>query len=263
VDPVTINETAGAALAAGPDGRQRCWWSAGTPEYVRYHDEEWGRPVLDDRLFFEHLCLETFQSGLSWITVLRKRPAFRAAFAEFDPAAVAVYGEADVERLLADAGIVRNRRKIDAVIANAGAALELIAEHGSLAGFFREFVDGAAGGEGAGGGASAGGAAAAGAVGGTTSRVLRSRADIPAATDTSAALAAELKRRGWRFLGPTTVYAHLQACGLVNDHVDGCCVRDEVQRLQEEAGRVLHLQRKTHRAARPPRDVREGTAAGT
>jgi DNA-3-methyladenine glycosylase I len=133
---MTAVESKDTALGKGVDGRPRCWWSLGTREYVRYHDEEWGRPVLDDRLFFEHLCLETFQSGLSWLTVLRKREAFRAAFGGFDPGSVAAFGDDDVRRLLADAGIVRNRRKIEAVIANASAALELIVGHGSLAAFF-------------------------------------------------------------------------------------------------------------------------------
>jgi DNA-3-methyladenine glycosylase I len=239
---MTAGERTAGALAAGADGRPRCWWSLPTPEYVRYHDEEWGRPVLDDRLFFEHLCLETFQSGLSWITVLRKRPAFREAFAGFGPAAVAAFDGTDVRRLLADAGIVRNRRKIEAVIANAGAALELIAEHGSLAAFFWAFVD------------EEGGVAAAGAPDDVaTARVVRCRDDIPAITGVSTTLARELKRRGWRFLGPTTVSAHMQACGMVNDHVDGCCVRDEVQRLQDEAARGLRLQRR--RCSRGDRDA--------
>jgi DNA-3-methyladenine glycosylase I len=179
---------------------------------VGYHDEEWGRPVLDDRPFFEHLCLETFQSGLSWLTVLRKRAAFRAAFAGFEPAAVARFGETDVERLLADAGIVRNRRKIEAVINNAGVALELIADDGSLATFFwnRLSSDG-------------------------FRPAPRQMADIPASTEVSLALATELKGRGFRFLGPTTVYAHMQACGMVNDHVDGCWVREEVEQAQRAA----------------------------
>lgn len=204
------------ALGDGPDGRRRCWWSLGVPEYVRYHDEEWGRPVLDDSLFFEHLCLETFQSGLSWITVLRKRTAFRAAFAGFDPAAVARFGEADVERLLADAGIVRNRRKIEAVVNNAGAALELIADSGSLAAFFwsRLSSDG-------------------------SRPAPRGMAGIPASTTDSLALATELKSRGFRFLGATTVYAHMQACGMVNDHIEGCWVREEVEKAQRAAREAL------------------------
>ncbi len=227
-------EVAAPALRPGPDGRSRCWWSVGTDQYVRYHDEEWGRPVLDDRLFFEHLCLETFQSGLAWITVLRKREAFRAAFSGFDPAAVAAFGEQDVQRLLADAAIVRNRRKIDAVIANAGAALDVIAEHGSLAAFFWHFVDGV-------GRQSTAAGRAYAAHDPSSAAAIRRREDIPASTRTSAALAAELKRRGFRFLGPTTVYAHMQACGLVNDHVAGCCVRHDVQRQQDEARRTLGL----------------------
>ncbi len=200
------------ALADGRDGRPRCWWSLGTPEYVRYHDEEWGRPVLADRAIFEHLCLETFQSGLSWLTVLRKRAAFRRAFAEFEPATVAGFGEMDVERLLADAGIVRNRRKIEAVIANAGAALELIADCGSLAAFFWSRLPAA-----------------------DPRPAPRRQADIPSSTVVSRALADELKRRGFRFLGPTTVYAHLQACGMVNDHVEGCWVREDVELAQRAA----------------------------
>ena len=128
------------ALAAGPDGRPRCFWAVGgAPEYVGYHDEEWGRPVLTDDGLFERLTLEAFQSGLSWLTILRKRPAFRAAFAGFDVAAVAAFGDADRERLLADAGIVRNRLKIEAALANARAALPVIEEHGSLAAFFWRF----------------------------------------------------------------------------------------------------------------------------
>jgi DNA-3-methyladenine glycosylase I len=213
------DETGASALAAGPDGRLRCWWSLGTAEYIRYHDEEWGRPVLDDRLFFEHLCLETFQSGLSWLTILRKREAFRAAFARFDPAAVAAFGDDDVRRLLADAGIVRNRRKIHAVIANAGAALELVTQHGSLAAFFWAYAERA--------------------TDGAVRDTIRRREDIPAVSDVSAALAKELKRRGFRFLGPTTVYAHMQACGMVNDHVSGCFVGDEVQRLHVETRQML------------------------
>ena len=185
-------------LRPGEDGRLRCAWATSAPEYVAYHDEEWGRPVRDADGLFERLTLEAFQSGLSWLTILRKRAAFRAAFAGFAIDAVAAFGPADVERLLGDAGIVRNRAKIEAAIANARAA----------------------------------------AARGRPRRahlVVRARApraprraalaDVPAITDESRALAKELKRRGFRFVGPTTAYALMQACGLVDDHLEGCWAR--------------------------------------
>jgi DNA-3-methyladenine glycosylase I len=174
----------------------RCWWGASTPEYVAYHDEEWGRPVRDDRALFEKLSLEAFQSGLSWLTILRKRESFRAAFAGFEIERVAAFGDADVERLLADAGIVRNRAKIEATIANARAAAALDV---ALAELLWSFAPAAR-------------------------RRPRTVADIPASTPESAAMAKELKRRGFRFVGPTTAYAMMQACGLVDDHIAGCLV---------------------------------------
>ena len=193
------------ALAAGPDGRPRCFWAVGgAPEYVAYHDDEWGRPVVSDDGLFERLTLEAFQSGLSWLTILRKRPAFRAAFAEFEVAAVAGFGDADRERLLADAGIVRNRLKIDAAMANARAALPVIEEHGSLAAFFWRFRPEA-------------------------HEAPRSRADYVSASPESAALARELKKRGFRFVGPTTAYSLMQAAGILNDHAAGCSVRGAVE----------------------------------
>ena len=199
------------ALTTGADGRPRCFWAVGgAPEYTAYHDEEWGRPVLDDDRLFERLTLEAFQSGLSWLTILRKRAAFRAAFAGFDIAAVAAFGEADKARLLADAGIVRNRLKIEAAVVNARAALPVIEEHGSLAAFFWRFRPAA-------------------------HQAPRSRADFVAASPESAALAKELKRRGFRFVGPTTVYALMQAAGIVNDHVDGCAVSAAVAGEQAAA----------------------------
>jgi len=186
------------AVALGADGRPRCFWAVGgAPEYVAYHDDEWGRPVLDDDRLFERLTLEALQSGLSWLTILRKRPAFRAAFAGFDIAAVAAFDEADSARLLADAGIVRNRLKIEAAIANARAALPVIEEHGSLAAYFWRFRPEA-------------------------HQAPRSRADFVAASTESAALAKDLKQRGFRFVGPTTAYSLMQAAGIVNDHVVGC-----------------------------------------
>jgi DNA-3-methyladenine glycosylase I len=193
-----------SGLAAGDDGRRRCWWALSATEYVGYHDDEWGRPVTSDDGLFERLTLEAFQSGLSWLTILRKRDAFRRAFAGFDIARVAEFGEADVERLLADASIVRNRAKIEAAIANARAARQAVEEEGSLAALLWRFAP-------------------------PRRRAPRRRDDLPASTPESTALARELRRRGFRFVGPTTAYATMQACGLVNDHLSGCLVRAEVE----------------------------------
>jgi DNA-3-methyladenine glycosylase I len=194
-------------LTRGSDNRRRCWWGASTPEYERYHDEEWGRPIIDDQGLYERLTLEAFQSGLSWLTIMRKRDNFRDAFAGFDIEAVAGFGARDVRRLMGDAGIVRNRAKIDAAIANARAAAEL---GGSLAALVWSHAPRG------------------------RRRAPRAREDLPAVTPESTALAKELKRRGFRFLGPTTVYATMEACGVVNDHLVGCHVRGEVER--ERAG---------------------------
>jgi DNA-3-methyladenine glycosylase I len=180
--------------AVGPDGKLRCPWSLSAPEYIGYHDDEWGRPVRDDTGMFERLCLEAFQSGLSWLTILRKRENFRAAFRGFDIALVAAFGPADVERLLADRGIVRNRAKIEAAIANARVALDL--EHGLSALLWRYAEDRADG--------------------------PVSTADVAASTPASTALSKELRRRGFRFTGPVTAYATMQACGVVNDHLMAC-----------------------------------------
>jgi DNA-3-methyladenine glycosylase I len=189
------------ALVRGDDGRRRCWWGASTPEYVAYHDEEWGRPVRDDRGVYERLVLEGFQAGLSWLTILRKRPAFREVFHGFDPGTVARFDDGDVARLLDDARIVRHRGKIEATVANARAYLELVEETGSLADHVWSFAPNG------------------------TRPAPRTLADIPATTDESTALSRDLKRRGWRFVGPTTVYAFMQAMGLVNDHLAGCDLR--------------------------------------
>ena len=188
----------------------RCSWATGD-EYLAYHDEEWGRPVVDEDALFERLCLEGFQAGLSWLTILRKRPAFREAFAGFSIEAVARFGARDVRRLMADAGIVRNRLKIDATIANAKAAAALRAQGETLA----ALIWGAA----------------------PSGRRLapRSTADLPATTPESNALSRELKRRGFRFVGPTTVYAAMQACGVVTDHVLGCVVRGACERERRAA----------------------------
>ena len=193
-------------LARGPDGVLRCWWPGADPLYLAYHDREWGRPVADDRRLFEKLCLEGFQSGLSWLTILRKRENFRAAFAGFDLAAVAEFGDADVERCMADAGIVRHRGKILSVINNAKRALELCEEAGSLAAFLWGFEPK------------------------PEDRPARiDRGAIVPSTPHSTALSKALRKRGWNFVGPTTVHAFMQAMGMVNDHIEGCACRAEVE----------------------------------
>lgn len=187
----------GGSLVPGPDGQPRCPWAVSSPDYVSYHDEEWGRPVRDDTGMFERLCLEAFQSGLSWLTILRKRANFRAAFRGFDIEAVAGFGADDVSALLADPGIVRNRAKIEAAITNARAALALPA---GLAALVWEYAPAA----------------------GPAPVHL---ADVPAKTSESAALSRRLRSAGFRFTGPVTAYATMQACGLVNDHLAGCVSR--------------------------------------
>ncbi|MBV8949289.1 MAG: DNA-3-methyladenine glycosylase I [Actinobacteria bacterium] len=191
-----------AALVRGDDGRRRCAWATSTPEYVAYHDEEWGRPVVDDARMYEKLCLEGFQSGLSWLTILRKREAFRRAFAGFDPEAVARFGDRDVERLLGDAGIVRHRGKIQATIANARATLEARDRFGSLAALLWSFEPPR-----------------------RKRPAPKAFGDIAAKTDESIALSKALLGLGFRFVGPTTVYAAMQSLGLVNDHISGCTLR--------------------------------------
>ena len=193
-------------IHTGPDGKPRCGWCAATPEYLRYHDEEWGFPVDDDRRLFEKLCLEGFQSGLSWRTILEKRESFRVAFHGFEFEKVALFGERDVQRLLQDAGIVRHRGKIEATINNARRACELVEREGSLAAF-----------------------------------IWRVRTDTPlvkpevvSASAESIALSKALKKLGWKFVGPTTAYAFMQAMGLVNDHAEGCAVRAEAERARRE-----------------------------
>jgi DNA-3-methyladenine glycosylase I len=194
-----------SGVVVGEDGIARCWWASAAPEYRDYHDREWGFPVCDERRLFETLSLEGFQAGLSWLTILRKREAFRAAFAGFDYARIARFGERDVRRLLADAAIVRHRGKIEAVTNNARRALELIAVEGSLASYFWRFEPPPRKGT-----------------------LDRARLAQLAASSESRALASDLKQRGWRFVGPTTVYAFMQAVGLVNDHLDGCALRTKV-----------------------------------
>jgi DNA-3-methyladenine glycosylase I len=183
-----------AGLVVGADGRLRCSWAAGDPLYLDYHDEEWGRPVTDDAGLFERLSLEGFQSGLSWLVILRKRPAFRRAFANFDPAAVALFSDDDAERLLGDAGIVRNRQKITATIANARVLTEM---DESLSTLLWSFAPPA-----------------------RARRV--GSGEVPAVTAESTAMAKALRQRGFRFVGPTTCYALMQAVGMVDDHLAGC-----------------------------------------
>jgi len=182
---------------AGPDGLLRCPWSLSAPEYLGYHDDEWGRPVRDDAAIFERLCLEAFQSGLSWLTILRKRENFRLAFSGFDIEAIASFGPDDVARLLADPGIVRNRAKIEAAIANARAALDLPT---GLADLVWRYASGSA-------------------------QAPVSLSDVPPETSESRALAKDLRSRGFRFTGPVTAYATMQACGVVNDHLVDCVSR--------------------------------------
>jgi DNA-3-methyladenine glycosylase I len=183
------------ALLEGADGRLRCYWAGSAPEYIAYHDEEWGRPVTTDQGLYERMTLEAFQSGLAWITILRKREGFRAAFAGFDIARVAAFGEADVARLMADAGIVRNRAKVDAAINNARAALAV-----PLAELIWSFAPA------------------------PRPPRPRHRGEGQSTTPESVALAKALKKHGFRFVGPTTAYAMMQACGLVDDHFEGCHV---------------------------------------
>ena len=185
-------------VVVGPDGLARCPWGASAPDYLAYHDDEWGRPLHGTDALYERLCLEAFQSGLSWLTILRKRPAFRAAFAGFDPARVAGFDEHDVRRLLADAGIVRNRAKIEATIANAQAVLALDGDLDKLLWSFAPPADRPA---------------------------PVTVADVPAVTPESTAMAKALKRAGFRFVGPTTAYALMQATGMVNDHLAACAFR--------------------------------------
>jgi DNA-3-methyladenine glycosylase I len=197
-------------------GRRRCAWCGDDPLYVTYHDDEWGRPVVDDVRLFEKICLEGFQSGLSWLTILRKRDHFRDAFDGFDPARVARYGSREVTTLLKDAGIVRHRGKIESTINNARRVRELQDEFGSLAAYAWSWEPGPADRPAS-----------------LTWAALRA---MPT-TATSVALSKDLKKRGWSFVGPTTIYAFMQAMGLVNDHVDGCYVRADVDRARQRTAR--------------------------
>ncbi len=198
-------------LAQGDDGNARCFWGAGDPDYMDYHDHEWGVPTDNDLTLFEKICLEGFQSGLSWLTILRKRENFREAFEGFDFERVAEFTDADVERLLGNPGIVRHRGKIRSTINNAGRARELAAETGSLAGYFWSWEPSP-----------------------QSRPPCLDRATLLSLTKTpeSTAMSRDLKRRGWTFVGPTTAYAFMQAMGLVNDHIQGCFARSRVERLR-------------------------------
>jgi len=202
-------------IRTGSDGVDRCWWAGDDGDYLAYHDDEWGRPSVNDTKLFEKICLEGFQSGLSWLTILRKRDNFRAAFCGFDIEAVSRFGADDVERLMTDSGIVRHRRKIESAINNAARALEVADEFGSLASYLWAFepaeIEGDRTGE----------------------------YPIPSTTPTSVALARDLKRRGWSFVGPTTAYAFMQAMGMVNDHLREC----ELHRVCDSERRGLERPR--------------------
>ncbi|MEJ2763482.1 DNA-3-methyladenine glycosylase I [Photobacterium sp. MCCC 1A19761] len=194
------------AKVRGPDGELRCNWCSVAPEFFEYHDNEWGYPVDDDIRLFEKLCLESFQSGLSWRTILAKRENFRAAFSNFDFKLVAKYNDADIERLLKDEGIVRHRGKIEAVINNARRAQELVAQEGSLAAYFWRFEP-------------------------DENSLLEPQ--TASTSEESIALSKALKKKGWKFVGPTTLYAFMQAMGLVNDHADGCVFREKVEQARK------------------------------
>ena len=198
----------------GDDGRRRCPWAGSALEYRAYHDDEWGRPVVDDVRLYEKLCLEGFQSGLSWLTVLRKRERFRQVFAGFEPEKVAAFDDGDVTRLLGDAGIIRHRGKIEAAIANARATLAIQADRGSLAALVWEFEPARRG-----------------------WAVPVRLGDLPAQTPESVALSKALRRYGFRFVGPTTAYAAMQSLGVVNDHLQGCHVRAACEEERRQIGR--------------------------
>jgi DNA-3-methyladenine glycosylase I len=200
-------------LRTADDGITRCWWGTDDEDYQRYHDNEWGRPTANDFRLFEKICLEGFQSGLSWLTILRKRENFRKAFASFDFDQVAGFDDRDVSRLLGDAGIVRHRGKIEATINNAGRAIELVDEYGSLAAYIWQWEPNS-----------------------TESHAGKDDRDhpTPSFTNTSKAMSKDLKTRGWKFFGPTTAYAFMQAMGMVNDHMEGCAMRGEIERLRRE-----------------------------
>ena len=194
------------SLYIAPDGLARCRWTSGAPEFLAYHDNEWGYPVAEDQRLFEKLCLEIFQSGLSWRTILAKRENFRAAFQHFDFNLVAQFTEKDVQQLLQNPGIIRHRGKIEAVINNAQRAQEMVIQEGSLAAFFWRYEP---------------------------KSLEASQAQTLTTSAASIEIAKVLKKRGWKFVGPTTIFAFMQAMGLINDHVAGCCCRDKVEQTRQ------------------------------
>lgn len=208
-----LTETEQAGLRLGEDGRLRCGWHGGLADYLHYHDTEWGMPVSNDQRLFEKICLEGFQSGLSWLTILRKRENFREAFDQFDFYKVAQYDAQDIERLVHNAGIVRHRGKIISTINNANRAIELIDEKGSLAAYFWAFEPQADE---------------------RPARIDYATLTANPITRTSTQISKDLKRRGWSFVGPTTVYAFMQAMGMVNDHLEGCYCREIIENLRAD-----------------------------
>ncbi len=191
------------SIHIGTDGQARCWWCGDDPLYQHYHDTEWGRPVTDDRTLFEKLCLEGFQAGLSWITILRKRENFRAAFDHFDINKIALYDEEKIQTLLQDKGIIRHRGKIEATINNAKCAQNMISQHGSIYDFVAQYKP-------------------------KTHTSPRTKADMNGTSDQSIALSKALKKQGWKFVGPTTVYSFMQAMGIINDHLQGCATHVKI-----------------------------------
>lgn len=196
----------------GGDGSRRCWWCGEDPLYMAYHDHEWGMPLDEDARMFEKMCLEGFQAGLSWLTILRKRESFRSAFLGFNYQRVAQFQPSDVERLLSDASIVRHRGKIESTINNARRALEMTERYSSIAAYFWSFEP-------------------------EQARVMRRRDQIPTQTDDSVRMSKELKRLGWSFVGPTTCYALMQATGMVNDHLRTCCAWSRVDQARSDFSR--------------------------
>lgn len=205
-------------LFEGEDGYTRCWWCEGKADYMAYHDNEWGVPVADNHRLFEKICLEGFQSGLSWLTILRKRENFRMAFSDFDFEKVAKYGRENVERLLQDKGIVRHRKKIESVINNAGRARELVAEFGSLGNYFWQYEPDEAS---------------------RPEQFDHKTLMALGKTAESTAMSRDLKKRGWSFVGPTTAYAFMQSMGIVNDHLEGCEWRDRTKKLRAQFKRPM------------------------
>lgn len=205
--------TSTKGLIKGDDGLDRCWWHGQHADYIEYHDYEWGYPVAEDQRLYEKICLEGFQSGLSWLTILRKRDNFREAFLDFDFYKVAKYTEEDVERLLQNSGIIRHRRKIESTINNAKQAIKLVEEKGSLAAYFWSYEPPASE---------------------RPERLDYESLGQLSQTPTSKALSTDLKKRGWKFIGPTTAYAFMQAMGLVNDHLEGCHCRAKAQQARAE-----------------------------